>query len=353
MQPTLEDSTKSGHNRSAFRSFIEHPSFWGLMDHPTTRVLATLEMLQARPRLSGKDLAERLEVDPRTVRRYITILQDLGVPVEAERGRYGAYRLRPGYKLPPLMFSDDEALALTLGLLVARRLGLVATAPAVERALAKIERVLPPRVRDGVGAVLSTVALDLPPAANSPPGEMLVTLSAAASQGRRVWLRYRAASGAETAREVDPYGLVFLWGHWFLPGYCHLRHGLRTFRLDRILETAPRDETFARPEGFDALSHVQESMATRPAAWDVEVLVHLPFEEARRRVPPAMAALEATPEGTLFRASVEDLGSAARGLLWLDCEMTIRKPAALREELRRLAARSAALAASGAEDEEA
>ncbi|MGH2558503.1 MAG: helix-turn-helix transcriptional regulator [Thermomicrobiales bacterium] len=320
------------------------------MDHPTTRVLATLEMLQARPRLSGKDLAERLEVDPRTVRRYITILQDLGVPVEAERGRYGAYRLRPGSKLPPLMFSDDEALALTLGLLVVRRLGLASAALAVERALAKVERVLPPAVREGVGAVLSTVALDLPPGKEPPPGEILVALSAAASQGRRTWLRYRSAAGQETAREVDPYGIVFYWSRWFLTGYCHLRHDLRTFRLDRILETSPRDETFTRPEGFDALSHVQASLATAPAAWEIVALLHLPFEEARRRVPPTMAALEPAPEGTIFRASVEDLGTAARGLLWLDCEITIRAPAALRDELRRLAARATALAERGTED---
>jgi predicted DNA-binding transcriptional regulator YafY len=325
------------------------------MDHPTTRVLATLEMLQARPRLSGKDLADRLEVDPRTVRRYITILQDLGVPVEAERGRYGAYRLRPGYKLPPLMFSDDEALALTLGLLVARRLGLATTAPAVERALAKVERVLPPRVREGVGAVLSTVALDLPPAAEPPSGEMLVALSAAASQGRRVWMRYRSASDEETEREVDPYGIVFLWGHWFVPGYCHLRHATRTFRLDRVVQIEPREETFARPEGFDALSHVQASMAIAPATWQVEALLHIPIEEARRRVPPTMGALEPTADGaaTLFRASDDDLGTAARGLLWLECDMTIRKPAELRAELRRLAARALALAGSDPEGDDA
>ena len=102
------------------------------MYHPTTRVLAVLELLQARGRLSGPELAERLEVDLRTVRRYVTMLQDLGIPVEAERGRHGGYRLRPGFRLPPLVFSDDEALALTLGLLSARRLGLVTSAATVE-----------------------------------------------------------------------------------------------------------------------------------------------------------------------------------------------------------------------------
>ena len=97
------------------------------MYHPTTRVLAVLELLQSRQRVRGAELAERLEVDGRTVRRYVTVLQDLGIPVESERGRYGAYRLRPGFKLPPLMFSDQEALAVVLGLLAARRLGLEAS----------------------------------------------------------------------------------------------------------------------------------------------------------------------------------------------------------------------------------
>src|SRR5918992_645638 len=115
--------------------------------NPTTRVLTVLELLQAHGRMSGPELARRLEIGERTVRNYIVMLQDLGVPVEAERGRYGAYRLRPGFKLPPLMFSEDEALGVTLGLLAARELGLAGEAPAIEGALAKLARVLPERVR--------------------------------------------------------------------------------------------------------------------------------------------------------------------------------------------------------------
>ncbi|HJZ49553.1 MAG TPA: HTH domain-containing protein, partial [Roseiflexaceae bacterium] len=117
------------------------------MYHPTTRVLTVLELLQAHESISGPQLAARLEVNIRTVRHYITLLQDLGIPIEAERGRQGGYRLRPGFKLPPLMFTEDEALALTLGLLAARRMGLAAAAPAVEGALAKVERVMPATLR--------------------------------------------------------------------------------------------------------------------------------------------------------------------------------------------------------------
>src|SRR2546423_5268830 len=116
------------------------------MYFPTTRVLTVLELLQSHQRLSGPDIAERLEVNPRTVRRYITMLQDLGIPVEAERGRYGTYRLRPGFKLPPLMFTEEEALALTLGLLAAHKLGLAAAPPAVEGGAAQGGARFPTRV---------------------------------------------------------------------------------------------------------------------------------------------------------------------------------------------------------------
>src|SRR4051794_27455593 len=126
--------------------------------------------------MSGPELASRLEVDARTVRRYITMLQDLGIPVEAERGRYGAYRLRPGFKLPPLLFTDDEALALTLGLLVSRKMGLTAAAPAVEGALAKVERVLPEVLRERIQAVQDTIVFDIPPARTNPSHEIVVAL---------------------------------------------------------------------------------------------------------------------------------------------------------------------------------
>src|SRR6266852_3664914 len=118
------------------------------MYFPTTRVLTILELLQSRQHLSGPELAERLEVNTRSARRYITMLQDLGIPVEAERGRYGGYRLLPGYKLPPLMWTEDEALAVTLGLRAAQQIGLAKTLPTIESALAKVERVLPVALRE-------------------------------------------------------------------------------------------------------------------------------------------------------------------------------------------------------------
>src|SRR5258707_13327825 len=149
------------------------------MYHPTTRVLTVLELLQAHRQMSGPKLAERLEVDVRSVRRYIMMLQDLGIPIEAERGRYGTYRLLRGFKLPPLMFTEDEALALTLGLLAAMRLGLAAAAPAVEGALAKVERVMPATLRARMEAGQETLIFDIPPPDATPAHATLLTFDVA------------------------------------------------------------------------------------------------------------------------------------------------------------------------------
>ena len=315
------------------------------MYQPTTRVLTVLELLQTHGRLQRSDLAARLEVGERSVRRYITMLQDLGVPVTSERGRHGGYRLRPGFKLPPLMFTDDEALALTLGLLAARQLGLAAAAPAVEGALAKIERVLPATLRARVQAVGDTIVFDLPPSDAPPWGEALAGLSAAVSERRRVRLRYQSpAAETETEREVDPYGLVYRTGRWYMVGHCHLRRDLRVFRLDRVRTIARCDETFSRPADFDPLAHVLHAIATVPRPWTVVVLLETTLAEARRWMSPAVATLEEVPGGILLRSRTEDLDSFARHLVRIPCPLIVREPPELRAALRRLAGEIAALA---------
>src|SRR5262245_49834715 len=220
------------------------------MYHPTTRVLTMLELLQARGSMSGGEIAARLEVDRRTVRRYITMLQDLGIPVEGTRGLAGGYRLRPGFKLPPLMLTDDEALAILLSLIAARRQGSSADPHTIEGALAKIERVLPDGLRQRFQAVQSSVAFVSAPAVPQPPGEIVMLLSMSVRQQRRVLLRYQSYRD-ETERSVDPYGLVLHWNHWYLVGWCHLRQAMRVFRLDRIIDAVAEETTFARPETFD------------------------------------------------------------------------------------------------------
>jgi len=307
------------------------------MYFPTTRVLTVLELLQSRQQMSGIELAQRLEVDSRTVRRYVTMLQDMGIPVESKRGRYGAYCLRPGFKLPPLMFRDDEAFALTIGLITARKLGLAVAAPAVESVLAKIERVLPLTLKEHVRAVQETLVFDFNPASNAPSSEVVTTLCIAALQHRRVMMQYQAWSGETTTRGHDSYGIVCREGFWYTVGFCHLRQDLRSFRLDRILSVEMHDETFTPPLDFDCLEFVTRSLPMVPAKWLVDVLLETTLEQAQTMVPPATALLEQEEHGVAFRAYVSNLDWVAYELAGLRCPMLIRNPPELRAAMHRLA----------------
>ena len=180
---------------------------------PTTRLLTVLELLQTRARMSGAELAARLEVNPRTVRRYITMLEELGIPITADYGPQGAYMLVAGFKLPPMMFTDDEALALSVGLLAARGLGLAEAAPAVASAQAKLERVMPANLKRRLRAVDETVSLELARPVAPVDNAVLATLSVAAQSQTRVHMRYitpqrEESNSKDTQRDFDPYGLA-------------------------------------------------------------------------------------------------------------------------------------------------
>ena len=175
------------------------------MYSPTTRLLTLLELLQSHAEISGVELAETLEVDVRSVRRYVTMLRDMGIPVESEKGRYGAYSLRPGFRIPPLMFTDSEILAVVLGLMAVRRLGM-ATAGGSESAATKIERVLPDELRERVRAFQGVLTLDMP-ASQAVKEEVLARFSLGAYQRSRLWIEYWGGSrGSATERAVDVYG---------------------------------------------------------------------------------------------------------------------------------------------------
>ncbi|MCB1037845.1 MAG: YafY family transcriptional regulator, partial [Acidobacteria bacterium] len=227
------------------------------MSRPTSRVLATLELLQAHGTLSGPELARRLGVHGRTVRRYLAALEELGIPVTAEPGRGGGYSLVAGFKLPPMMFTDEEALSLSLGLLAVRHLGLGDAAPGVESARAKLERVLPESLRRRARTAEEAISLELPVGSVPASGQVLGALAAAVQRRRRVRLIYRAGDGSETERDLDGYGLAFRAGSWYLAGYCHLRRGIRTFRVDRIRSVRELEEGFERPHSFDLLAHLR------------------------------------------------------------------------------------------------
>jgi len=303
------------------------------MARPTTRLLALLELLQARGSLSGPELAQRLEVDERTLRRYIRALEDLGVPITAERGRHGGYSLVSGFRLPPMMFTNDEALALSLGLVAARGLGLAEAAPAVEGLQAKLGRVMPQALQRQLQALAATVTLDLPGARDRADHAALAQLAAAAQAQQRIWLRYRGEQGRGSEREFDAYGLVYRAGRWYVSGWCHLRQGLRSFRLDRIEALAPRQARFARPDGFDAAAHLKQSIVALPRALDVDVLLHAPLEKVAAELGGALGML--VPEGGHTRLHTQTDAPAwfARQLLRLPFDVEVLEPAVLRGAL--------------------
>jgi len=304
-----------------------------------------LELLQAREKIGAPELARRLEVGERTVRRYATMLREMGILVEADLGRYGAYSLRPGYRLPPMMFTDEEALGLALGLMAARHLGLAGVAPAVEGALAKLERVMPEALRERVRALQETVSIAAARPQAPARSEALLTLSAAVGERRRVRLRYRSGWSRETEREVNTYGVMHREGYWYAVGHCHLRRGMRLFRLDRVLEAEMLEETFARPAGLDSPGAVLSAVANTPGdRWSVEVLLETGVEEVRGQLPPVGLSLEQTEGGTLLRCSTWSLEWPARVLASLDCSFVVRAPDELRDALELRAEKIATLA---------
>ncbi|MEZ4521955.1 MAG: YafY family protein [Thermomicrobiales bacterium] len=322
------------------------------MYQPASRVLTVLELLQSRPGISGTEIARRLEVDRRTVRRYITTLQDLGVPVRGVRGRHGGYRLQPGFRLPPLMLTDDEALAVSLGLLLSRQLGISIDPDSTDSASAKLARVLPIPLGEQSRAIQEVVRLALPAASETRvDGALIGALSKATGQHRRVQLRYRAWQGEESRREIDPYGLVYLMQRWYLVGYCHLRDDLRMFRLDRIAHCRTLETTFAPPHGFDCLEFATRSIASMPGHWPVSVRLDLPLEAARERIPATHGTLAADGRSTIYRCTVDDLDSMARYLVGLGCRFTVLEPDDLRSRLRYLARQIERFAAGPAEAE--
>ena len=310
---------------------------------PTARLLELLELLQARPLTTGREIAERLGIDARTVRRYVTALQDLGIPVEGQRGVGGGYRIRPGYRLPPLMLSDDEAVVVALGVVASGQLGLTASAESIDTALAKIHRVLPDGLRRRVEALEATLDFTRSAPAGAPvTGERVLLLAEAIRGRRRVRTGYRAFSGEETRRELSPLGLVVHSGRWYLAAYDHGRDDLRTFRVDRMRRPALAKEPAADPpEGFDAVTYISRSLARTPWKHEVTVLLHLPLEEATRRLPATLAELAEADGGTRLHMRVSSLDWMASVLAGVGCTFTVEEPEELRVSVRTLADRLA------------
>lgn len=287
------------------------------MARPTARVLALLELLQAGGTHTVATLARRLEVDERTVRRYVEHLRELDIPVDAVRGRYGGYRLARHYRLPPLMLTDDEALAVVWALLADER-SHANPAPAlgVESAMAKVRRVLPPQLARRIDAVLETVDFTGPRdgegfggVGGPPDGERRADLedvrrgggdtgtrtllrSAEAARDRRpVTFAYTTHHGQQARRHLQPHGLVAHRGRLYLTGYDVDREALRTFRLDRIADLVIERGTFDVPADVDPVAQVIGPFASVPWRHEVSVLVQTDLAHLRTRLPETVASV--------------------------------------------------------------
>ncbi len=312
---------------------------------PTLRLLSVLEMLQSSHGMSGPDIAARLEVDVRSVRRYITMLRDLGIPVESEPGRYGLYRLTPGFRLPPLMFNNPEILAVVLGLTVVRRLGLLQDI-GVDSAVAKIERVLPEEIRQRAKAV-QNILINAPVTVYS-DARLLGDVSISAYECRQLWIAYATGGQNRTERVVDVYGLVHHGANWYIVAYCHLRRAQRVFRLDRIVEHRLLGSYFDPPQDFNALDYLLDSFASQASYWRVEVVLKASMEWLRLRVSPEVAYLKEHPDGVLMTVYTDQdsLDWCARFLIHLGVPFDVLHPPEMRQELRNLAARILQMAES-------
>ncbi|MDH1265400.1 YafY family protein [Pseudomonas sp. GD03944] len=309
------------------------------MANPTTRVLALLELLQSHGQISGSELARRLGVDGRTLRRYISTLEELGIPLTSERGRYGGYRLVAGFKLPPMMFTPDEAQAVSLGLLAARSLELAETTPALASAQAKLERVMPAQLKRRVRALSESVTLVMPRRPPTSDTTWLAELADAAQTRQRVRLTYCAEQADPGQREVDPYGLVYRWGVWYLSGWCHLRQALRSFRLDRVQAVEPLPNHFVRPGDFDAAEHLASSIANLPRAHAVEVQLHTDLHSASNEWGDVLGMLVPHGNGVRLSTRTDYIPWFARQLIGLPFDFQVIQPEALRLAVREQAER--------------
>ncbi|MEV6006269.1 WYL domain-containing protein [Streptomyces sp. NPDC051976] len=327
------------------------------MARPTARVLALLELLQSGGLRTVSELADRLAVDERTVRRYIDHLVDLDVPVESVRGRYGGYRLRPGYRMPPLMLSDDEALAVLLGLVAGRRAGLTtATGTAGETAAAKIRRVLPERLGRRLDALLHslafTTAAGTPAEPAAPAAAILLPIADAVDHHRPLWIRYTAADGRRSERTLHPSGLVAHAGRWYLTAAEPAIGAERMFRLDRITDVRILPGAFPPPVGVDPAQRVLSGLATAPHRHEVTLRVRGSAEEILAQLPPGTAvvaeaagaitdpAAESEPWSRV-EMRVEHLDWLPAVLASLDRPFVIERPDELRDLVAALADRLA------------
>lgn len=307
---------------------------------PTARVLRLLDLLQSRPVWSGPELADRLGVTTRSVRRDVERLRDLGYPVNAEHGAGGGYQLGAGRRLPPLLLDDDEAVAVAVCLRLAAGGTVEGLGEAAVRTLAKLDQVLPSRLRGEVEAIHeATTTLD--PTVPVVDSGTLLTLARAVRGTEQVRFDYSSPHGSGE-RRVEPYRLVATGRRWYLLGFDVDRDDWRTFRLDRISGLAPRGWRFHPRDAPDAAEFVQRAISQSAYEHVGRVRVSAPRSVVAQAIPPAAGTVTADGRShCIVEAGGMDLDWMAMHFARLPWDFDVLGPPALREAMRRLSERLA------------
>jgi predicted DNA-binding transcriptional regulator YafY len=316
----------------------------------SSRLLDLLSLLQARRDWPGPELADRLEVSPRTIRRDVERLRTLGYPVESLTGPAGGYRLAAGTAMPPLLLDEDEAIAIAVGLRTAARASVTGIEETSVRALVKLEQVLPQHLRRRVAALGSATTTAPPPPGPTVDPQHLSTIAAACRDAERVRFDYRTRDGTASRRDVEPHALVNLGRRWYLLAWDRARDDWRTFRLDRVARPSAAGARFtprALPGG-DAAAYVERSIAGARSGYEARITVDAPAEQIARRAPWIAAGLTPLDAGRCeYRTADDDLEWLALRVAMLGAEVEVHEPPELREAVGALAGRLQRAASGG------
>ena len=315
---------------------------------PTARALLVLEMVQNSPGIRGEQLADRLGMTDRAVRRYVGNLRDAGIPVESTRGKYGGYRIGRGVRLAPLMFTASEALGLVMAVLEGRAHD--PTDP-VGQAVGKIIRVLPQPVAEPVEAVVRMSERTPDGHSSAPEPQVTAALVQGCASRHRLRVAYRLAPDKVRDMDVDPWAIVVRFGKWYLLCWSHTADARRILRIDRVADVEELAETFEAPVDLDPVTAIEEHLAE---GWRhrIEVVVDAPVNDVKCWIPRKQGLVEAIDERTSrIRASTDELDWYAERLASVRAPFRIVSPPELREEVAAVGRRMLANAQSSSTDE--
>jgi predicted DNA-binding transcriptional regulator YafY len=311
---------------------------------PTARALRTLEILQARPGTTADQLAAQLGVTERAARRYVGILREAGVPVESVRGPYGGYRLGRGTRLPPVVFTEEQALGLVMAVLDGRPAA-IDGGDLVGTALGKVIRALPESIGRQAAALRAYASATPDRYAAHPDPAVTIALIGAVADRRRAVITYRSGRGEEWDVEVDPWAVVVRYGRWYLLCHSHRADAIRTYRVDRIRAARAMSQGFTPPEDLDPVAALEENLG---AGWkySTRVVFHAPAEQVAPWIRPPMGRLEPAGDRCVLTGSTRNPGMYAQEwLATVPFDFTVEDGPELRAAVAAVATRFAAAVA--------